>query len=137
MSTTIGEKIKSARLRAGLSQGDVAKQVGVVWQAVQAWQRDRNTPRASLLSELSRVLNVPSNYFLDDTLPVLKEGESGETAPKQPSVSPSMPVAERLSGFLLEAARDGRLSPDTIELLDTLVRKLATFPPEAPGHKTD
>lgn len=45
----------SERERAGLTQAEVAKTVGVDQSAVSLWERGKTSPRAALLPELARL----------------------------------------------------------------------------------
>lgn len=54
----IQDTIKEARKQAGLSQEDLASQMHVVRQTESKWERGLSVPDASMILELSRILNV-------------------------------------------------------------------------------
>jgi transcriptional regulator with XRE-family HTH domain len=53
---TIG--IKDARLRAGMTQVDLAAACGVTQGIVSAWELGHKVPRARMLARVARALNV-------------------------------------------------------------------------------
>jgi Zn-dependent peptidase ImmA (M78 family) len=60
----IGERLKSARLRAGLNLRDLAKQVGVSAQAVSKYERGLDVPGSAVLIRLSQALKVRVEYLM-------------------------------------------------------------------------
>jgi len=60
----LGERIKSARLRANLSLRALAKRVGVSAQAISKYERNLDIPSSSVLIRLSKELGVSSEFFL-------------------------------------------------------------------------
>lgn len=65
----LGQKLKSARIRAGLTQEDVVRQVGVSRQTVSNWENNRSYPDLASALKLSDLYGLS----LDE---MLKEGES-------------------------------------------------------------
>lgn len=54
----IGENIRALRLQKGLTQEQVAQQLGVTYQAVSKWENDTNTPDIGLLPEIAALFGV-------------------------------------------------------------------------------
>ena len=54
----LGEKIRALRLRKGLTQEQVAQQLGVTYQAVSKWENGTNTPDIALLPEIAAFFGV-------------------------------------------------------------------------------
>lgn len=54
----------------GLSQEKLGEAIGLTFQQVQKYERGANRVGASRLHELSRVLDVPVQFFYDDQDPV-------------------------------------------------------------------
>ena len=54
----IGENIRTLRQRKGLTQEQVAQQLGVTYQAVSKWENDTNTPDIALLPEIASLFGV-------------------------------------------------------------------------------
>ena len=59
----IGERVKSARIMAGMSQRALASQVGVSAQAISKYERDMDVPGSGILIKLANTLGVKSEYF--------------------------------------------------------------------------
>ena len=74
---TLGEKLKTARLNAGLSQEQLAQKLCVSRQAVTKWENDRGLPDTLNLKSISEMLDVSIDYLLDnssaETVNVIKE----------------------------------------------------------------
>lgn len=60
---TIGSRIRAARERAGLSQEELARHVGVSRAAVGTWERDEKEPRKAIAQRLMSVLSLPASAF--------------------------------------------------------------------------
>jgi len=83
---TFGEKLKEARLKAGLSQEELAQRMSVSRSAVAKWETDKGMPDVANLKAIAGLLDVSVDYLLDDgkalDLSVIKEpidlkGEKG------------------------------------------------------------
>lgn len=62
---TLGEKIKEARKKAGLTQEQFAEKIFVSRQAVTKWESDKGTPDVENLKAISKLLNVSIDFLLD------------------------------------------------------------------------
>lgn len=65
---TLGEKIKTARLKKGLSQRQVAEQLGVSQPSYLEWEHGDSVPTWARMKSISKVLEVSLDEFA-------KEGE--------------------------------------------------------------
>lgn len=61
----IGPRIRVARENAGLSVDETARRLGVTVTTLEAWESDREEPRANRLCTLAGILNVSLNWFLE------------------------------------------------------------------------
>ena len=61
---SIGERLKGARMRAGMSLRDLAKLVDVSAQAVSKYERDLDTPGSGVLIRLAKSLGVQVEYLM-------------------------------------------------------------------------
>lgn len=62
---TLGEKLKSARRNAGLTQEQLAEKLLVSRQAITKWESDKGMPDIGNLKQLSQLLNISIDYLLD------------------------------------------------------------------------
>jgi len=60
----IGERLKLARLMAGMSQRDLAKRVGVTATSISKYEDNRMMPAPETLSRLAQALNVRIEFLL-------------------------------------------------------------------------
>lgn len=75
---TLGEKIREARRKCGLSQEQLAEKMRVSRSAVAKWETDKGLPDVGNLKILARLLSVSVDYLLDEEEeadgPVIREG---------------------------------------------------------------
>lgn len=64
---TLGEKIRFARKRCGLSQEQLAEKLCVSRSAIAKWETDKGLPDVENLKQLSRLLGVSVDSLLDDS----------------------------------------------------------------------
>ena len=67
---TFGEKLKNARLEAGYTQEELATRLTVSRAAIAKWESDRGLPDIANLKAIAEVLNVSTDYLLDDGNPI-------------------------------------------------------------------
>ncbi len=74
---TLGEKIKSARKNAGLTQEQMAEMLMISRPAITKWETDKGMPDIENLKAISKLLDVSIDYLLSDgeniDLNVIKE----------------------------------------------------------------
>lgn len=63
-TATFGDRMAGAREAMGLSQSELAKQLGVKLKTLRAWEDDLTEPRANKLQMLSGILNVSLMWLL-------------------------------------------------------------------------
>lgn len=64
---TLGEKISSSRMAAGLSQQQLADRAQLTLRAIQYYEKDERTPQTDNLQKIAAALDMPLEYFLSDT----------------------------------------------------------------------
>ena len=64
MNETIGSRIAKFRKAKGMTQEELANQLGVSSQAVSKWENDASCPDISLLPQLCRVLGISTDELL-------------------------------------------------------------------------
>ncbi|MBO5959174.1 MAG: helix-turn-helix domain-containing protein [Lentisphaeria bacterium] len=62
----IGENIKYLRKRAGYSQEQLARKLGVKQSSVSLWEKGKNNPDTETLAKAAQVFSVPLDFFLSD-----------------------------------------------------------------------
>ena len=98
---TLGERIAYYRGKLGLSQGELAEQLGVSRQAVSKWETDAGLPDLERLITLSRLYRI--------TLDELVKGESPEETAEAPEeipvdaviAKPAAPSGQKTIGYIL------------------------------------
>ena len=59
--TSIGERIKAARIIAGLSQDDLGEKMGISKMAISKYETGAVTPNSTVLIALSKALEIKSD----------------------------------------------------------------------------
>lgn len=62
----VGQRLREARLLAGLSQSELGGRIGVTFQAVQKYESGENRLSASRLLAAARLLGKPVSFFFDE-----------------------------------------------------------------------
>ncbi len=101
----VGARLRQRRTLLGMNQTNVGDALGLTFQQVQKYENGKNRISASRLFNLSRVFDVPVEYFFDDmptavaaNSPTLGRGK----AKKPPSYEPD-PMATRETLELVRA----------------------------------
>lgn len=89
---TFGEKIQKLRKEAGLSQEELAYQLGVSRQAISKWERDNGYPETEKIVRMSKLFNVSLDYLLDE-----EDTKKPENSPDEKGIYVSREAAD---GFL-------------------------------------
>ncbi|WP_425041156.1 helix-turn-helix domain-containing protein [Primorskyibacter sp. S187A] len=84
-TATFGDRLAAARDAARMSQGDLAKRLGIRVTTLRGWEEDRSEPRANHLSMMAGILNVSLMWLING------EGD-GLDAPhdEEPEMSPDV-----------------------------------------------
>lgn len=85
-SMTLSEKLQNLRRAAGLSQEQLAEQLGVTRQAVSKWETGEGKPDIDNLLPLARLLHTTVDYLLDDGANQPHAEEPQPQTPPQQSV---------------------------------------------------
>jgi transcriptional regulator with XRE-family HTH domain len=83
----VGQRLRMRRTLLGLSQGELARSVGLTFQQIQKYERGVNRIGASRLAEFAIALDVPPGWFFEE-LPGLP------TKPKRGSRAESSAIRE-------------------------------------------
>ena len=93
---TLSEKLQNLRRAAGLSQEQLAEQLGVTRQAVSKWETGEGKPDIDNLLPLAKLLHTTVDYLLDDTANQPR-AEEAQTPPRSQSVGREL--WEQLTAF--------------------------------------
>jgi len=119
---TLGGRISLAREIAGLSATQAAQRLGVMPESWNAWERDRDAPRANRLANMAGVLGVSLSWLLSG------EGEGPrERAPSQDS---AQLLRDLRSASLAVAALNRRMESIAADL-----EQLEHRSPSAAAHR--
>lgn len=88
-SMKIGERIKEAREKAGLSQSDLARKMGVKSSSVQEWEKNETSPRRHRIEKLAETLNVTPFWLEFGTEPSGSKLKLVDDAEKEPEPFPT------------------------------------------------
>ena len=80
--TKIGELISELRKSKGMTQKDLAEQLGVTDKAVSKWERGQSYPDISLIIPLSDLLGVTANELLSGKADIAENQEEYKTEEK-------------------------------------------------------
>ncbi|MBR6776364.1 MAG: helix-turn-helix transcriptional regulator [Clostridia bacterium] len=61
----LSEKLREVRLSRGMSQVELAKQLGVTKQSVTNWENDNIQPSVDMLVKIAQCLSVSTDYLLE------------------------------------------------------------------------
>ena len=70
---TTGERIRSARKFANITQQELADRLGIPYQSIGQWERDKRNPKVETILRLAKALNVPKPNWME--LPNIKDDE--------------------------------------------------------------
>ena len=67
MTYNIANKIRYLRDKAGFTQTDLAKRLGISRSAVNSWEMSLSSPSLSNIIEMTQIFHVSADYLLFDT----------------------------------------------------------------------
>ncbi len=101
----VGARLRQRRTLLGMTQTNLGKALGVGFQQVQKYENGMNRISASRLFALSRLLDVPVEYFFDDmptAVAASSPAQGGGRTKKPPRYEPD-PMAKRETLELVRA----------------------------------
>ncbi len=101
----VGARLRQRRTLLGMTQTTLGGSLGVSFQQMQKYERGMNRIGSSRLFDLSRILDVPIEYFFDDmptAVAASSPAQDGGKAKKPPSYEPD-PIAKRETMELVRA----------------------------------
>jgi len=76
LDAMVGAKIRVLRVSRGLSQSDLADEIGVTFQQVQKYEKGANRVGASRLSQIASVLGIPVGDLFEPSRQRSRDGDS-------------------------------------------------------------
>jgi transcriptional regulator with XRE-family HTH domain len=120
----VGNRVRIRRMLIGMSQERLGDLLGLTFQQVQKYEKGVNRIGAGRLFEMSRILNVPVDFFY--------EGVNGAAAQPGSAESEGAPVMEFVSsgeGLQLSLAfmkiKDARVRKRVLDLVKSLAEEEA------------
>jgi transcriptional regulator with XRE-family HTH domain len=98
----VGSRVRLRRNMLGLSQEKLGEAIGLTFQQVQKYERGANRIGASRLHELSRILDVPVQFFFDKEDPVRAPAIAGFAESDQEAFDTDL-LRRRDTGELVDA----------------------------------
>jgi len=87
----VGQRIRSFRKSANVSQTVLAKQIGVTFQQVQKYENGTNRVGAGRLTQIAHALNIPIKAFFDGLVPVIDKRRANTERLAELSALPAAP----------------------------------------------
>jgi transcriptional regulator with XRE-family HTH domain len=88
--TQIGESIRAHRLIAGMSQSDLAKQLGVSFQQVQKYEKGANRVGAGRLPQIAEIFNIQIGALFKGYVDTSPGKGTGNAAPAKLITDPTV-----------------------------------------------
>lgn len=98
--STLGERLRSARKRKGLSQVDVFEAVGISNKSLSRYEKDDNMPSPEAISRLARLYDVSSEYLLGLTPDMGRCSDGSSDSESLIGMTDNRTSAERLISFI-------------------------------------
>jgi transcriptional regulator with XRE-family HTH domain len=86
----VGESIRAHRLIAGMSQSDLARQLGVSFQQVQKYEKGANRVGAGRLPQLARIFDIPISALFSNDADASPGSKTATAAPAKLITDPSV-----------------------------------------------
>jgi transcriptional regulator with XRE-family HTH domain len=99
---SIGERIKRARMMAGLTQAELGNKLGLGLRQIQNIEKGETGVTIDRLEELSKTLNVPFSYFLT----MVQNGEETSFDAYKDGLGQKTPLRIPVDGIVCEYIRN-------------------------------
>jgi transcriptional regulator with XRE-family HTH domain len=88
--TQIGQSIRAHRLIAGMSQSELAEQLGISFQQVQKYEKGANRVGAGRLPEIAEIFNIPISALFKGHANTSPGKRTGNAAPAKLITDPTV-----------------------------------------------
>lgn len=103
---TLGEKIRTLRKKAGLSQEALAEKLGVSRQAVSKWENDNGMPETEKLINMAKLFGVSLDTLIGEAS--TDDAPAAEQASAPPAASPDPDAGHSTDLSLVESYLDSQ-----------------------------
>jgi transcriptional regulator with XRE-family HTH domain len=114
----VGESIRAHRLAAGMSQGDLAKRLGVSFQQVQKYEKGTNRVGAGRLPQIADMFGVPIGALFKGTVDTSLGKGTGRDVPVK--LIPDTTTVKLLTAYA--EIKDRSVRRNLSELVDLLAK---------------
>jgi transcriptional regulator with XRE-family HTH domain len=126
----VGSRLKLRRNQLNMSQEQMGKALGLTFQQIQKYERATNRMGASRLHQMSRLLNVPINWFFEEfsgtALPRFGFSDNKQaTLEGAPNTTPDTDIFERRETLDLIRAYYSITDPKQRRKVFELVKSMA------------
>lgn len=115
-----GERLKKARNDRGLTQEQLAKELGIAKSTLAGYEKGNREPDVFKIKKIVEVLNIDADYLLD-----IKKTSSYDEKPLDEDEAALMLYKALISAGFLKAGED--LTSQQVEFLDGLAAMLSAF----------
>jgi transcriptional regulator with XRE-family HTH domain len=120
----VGNRVRIRRMLIGMSQERLGSLLGLTFQQVQKYEKGVNRIGAGRLFEVSRILNVPVDFFYEGVNTV-----SSQPGASEPESAPVMEFVSSGEGLQLSLAfmkiRDAKVRKRVLDLVKSLAEEEA------------
>ncbi|GAB4576018.1 MAG: helix-turn-helix transcriptional regulator [Rhodothalassiaceae bacterium] len=115
----VGKRIRERRKIMGMTQQNLAAELGLSFQQVQKYERGSNRVGAGKLVQLSRALDVPVSYFFEDIEDVRqKDIETAERPVIDPHILSHAQVLAVVKSLI--GIKDDKVRRKLIDLIESV-----------------
>ncbi|MEO1101462.1 MAG: helix-turn-helix transcriptional regulator [Pseudomonadota bacterium] len=122
----VGKRLRRRRRLLGMTQQDLASQVGVRFQQIQKYECGANRVTASRLYDLSRALNVSVQYFFDGIVPMDAPGAANDSDQLQGDILSQKETLELVRAYYRLDERPRRRLLDLAKSLEVETKDVAS-----------
>lgn len=122
----VGKRLRRRRRLLGMTQQDLASQVGVRFQQIQKYECGANRVTASRLYDLSRALNVSVQYFFDGIVPMDTPGAANDSDQLQGDILSQKETLELVRAYYRLDERPRRRLLDLAKSLEVETKDVAS-----------
>ena len=110
----VGQRIRQRRWALGVTQGQLAEQVGIKFQQIQKYETGANRVSASRLWDIARALGVTVSYFFEGM-----DGEDADAAAAEKCAVPNKEAEDLVRSYYAIPASQRRRLFDLARVLSS------------------